>query len=265
MQENPNYYVKLFIASVLSIFIILFSWSSFYKTGCYSLLFPLLVLVVVSLSYIDKKMNERRCFKDCYFKESSKFSKILLSRIVVSFVYFILSIVLTLSIMYGIITYPTLLWWYLVVHVVIVIFIYKSIIKLLQNTIQARYLDIFAREWTIALSSLLLFLVYIYIFTSGYEPEYLGETLAVTMQNASNSVSSRCFYIDYILRIKMEIDGTFWWIATKSSESLANSGAKSVIWVTFITINSLAILGLNRFIVQSVYLINKFFRRENEK
>ena len=212
MPENPKYYVKLFIASLSSIFIILFSWNNFYKIGCFSLLFPLLVLIVISFSYIDKKMNERICFKNCYFKENSKFSKILSSRSFVSFVYFILSIVLTLSIMYGAIGFVTLLWWYLVIHIILVIFIYRNVIKLLQNTIQASYLDIFAREWTITLSSILLFLVYIYVFTSGYEPEYLGETLSITMQNASNSVSSECFYIDYILRIKMEIDSTFWWI-----------------------------------------------------
>lgn len=262
MSENLQDNIKLFIATIVTISMILLSWNFLYNLGCFALLFPLIVLIVVSSSFIDVKMNERICFKNCYFQEKSIFSKILASSFGVVIFYFILSIVFTFSIMYGIISFPYQIWLYLVVHIILVILIYKQVIKLLKNTIQDKYLDIFSREWTINISSILLFIAYGYVFYNGYEPDYLANDLMQTIKNASNSISSNCLLIDYFLRLNTELDGTFWWIVTSSSETFDNKTVKSVIWISFILINSIAVLGINRFIVQVVYILDKIFSRK---
>lgn len=255
--------IKLSIATIITIFLILFSWKLFYSLGCFSLLFPILVLAIVSSSFIDIKMNERICFKKCYFQDNSIFSKILTSSIGVVTFYFILSMAFTFSIMYGVISFPYQIWLYLLVHIVLVTFIYKKIIKSLEHTIQDKFINIFSREWTINISSIILFFMYGYIFYNGYEPDYLVKDLVKTVENASNSISSSCLFIDYLLRLNTELDGTFWWIVSNSSETFNNETLKTAIWASFIFINSLAILGINRFIVQLVYLLDKIFSRKN--
>jgi hypothetical protein len=166
--------------------------------------------------------------------------------------------------MYSVISFPYQIWLYLLVHIVLVIFIYKRIIKSLKHTIQDEFINIFSREWTIDISSIILFFMYGYIFYNGYEPDYLVKDWIKTVENASNSISSSCIYIDYLLRLNTELDGTLWWIISNSSETFNNKNLKTVIWVSFIFINSLAILGINRVIVQVVYLLDKIFSRKKD-
>ena len=253
--------LKLSIGSLALISMVLLGWYNFYRVSCLVTLLAIVVWIVVSYSYIDKKMNERLCFKDCYFHQSSLISRLLLSPYLVSIFYLSISSILTLSIIYGVVNYPTILWWYLIVHTIIVVLIYKLLIKLFRYTIRDRYRDILAREWTIGISSLLLICVYLYIFLTGYMPSYLNNSLEVTIANASNSISSNCQYIDYILRINIELDSTFWWITSTSSKLTDIPLAKSAIWIGFIIINVLAIVGLNRFIVTIVYIVNKIIKK----
>ena len=254
--------IKLYVATIITISLILFSWKLFYSLSCFSFLFPIVILGIVSSSFIDTKMNKRRCFKNCYFQNNSIFSKILISSMGVVVFYSIFSIAFTLSIMYGVISFPYQLWLYLLIHIALVILIYKKIIKSLGGTVQDEYLNIFSREWAINITSIILFVIYAYIFYNGYEPEYLVKDLVQTINNASNSISSSCLLIDYLLRFKTELDGTFWWIVSNSSETLKSEVLKTAIWVIFIFINSLAILGINRIIVQIVYLLDKTFSRK---
>lgn len=249
--------IKLLVGSSILIFMVLLSWNNFYSFGCIAIIFTIIIWGVISYSFIDKKMNERLCFKECYFDNSSIFSRLLLSPYLVSLVYLFLSSILTLSIMYGVINYPTLLWWYLIGHILSVILIYLLLIRVFSSIIRDRYIEIFAREWTIYISSIWLILVYIYIFTTGYAPDYLSSSLLETIQNASNSITSNCIYIDYILRLNIELDSSFWWIAYNSSDVIDTSISKSTIWIVFILLNALSVLGINRFIVVIVYLVNK--------
>ncbi|MFK5976036.1 MAG: hypothetical protein QM493_05975 [Sulfurovum sp.] len=256
--------IKLLIGSSILIFIVLLSWNNFYSFGCISIIFPFIIWGVISYSFIEKKMNERLCFKECYFDNSSILSKLLLSPYLVTIVYGIISSLLTISIIYGVINYPTILWWYLIVHILSVIVIYLILIKVFKSIIRDRYIEIFAREWTINISSLLLLSVYIYILLTGYVPSYLSSSLLETIQNASNSITSHCVYIDYILRLNIELDSSFWWITSSSSQIIDTKLSKSIIWLGFIVLNSLSILGINRFIVMIVYLVNKIITNKSK-
>jgi hypothetical protein len=159
-------------------------------------------------------------------------------------------------------------WMYLLVHILIVTFLYKKLLKLFDGTINKRYTALFAREWTIRLSTILLLGVYVYMMLNGYEPLYLRESLHETIRTASSSIHSQCSYIDTILRLKVELDSTFWWITSNASALMKSEALKTLIWVSFISINSIALLGLNRFIVQIVYGVDKIFnskRMSHEK
>ena len=204
-------------------------------------------------------MKQRVCTRDCYIHHNSIFSTILLSPYMVSIFYSILSSILTISIIYGITTYPLSLWIYLSFHILIVIIIYKFLLHILRDSIKDKYIEIISREWTIRVSSIILLSVYIYIFINGYRPDYLSDSLMQTIKQASNSIYSDCRYIDYILRIHIELDSSFWWITTHSSEVVKDTIIQNIIWLSFISINALAILGINRFIVQVVYFLDRLF------
>lgn len=227
------------------------------------LFFPILILLVISYSFIQLKIQERICFKRCYFNDKSFIAKILSSRLMVTIFYIFISIVMSVSVMYGVIDYTTELWLYLAGHILFVIFIYRYIAYLLRNIIKDQYLMIFAREWTINLTTLLLIVVFILLTVyEGYMPDYLSDNLKETISNASNTLNSHCQLTTYILKVKIEIDSLFWWVVSQNAEQFNNQAIKVSIWLGFIFINSLALLGLNRFIVQTVCFIDKIFMHD---
>lgn len=257
-----KYNLKLSLATLLTLFLIFFIWRTSYHLGCYALLLPVVVLFAISHSFVELKMQERFCFRDCYFIEKSFLANLLSSRSFVVLFYLILSILMTISVMYAVLDFRMFFWIYLVFQVLFATFIFRWFKKILSKTVKESFLRLFSREWAINISSALLLLVYIYISLQGYAPEYLRETLAETQLVASNTISSNCNIINYTLKIKMEIDSLFWWSFSSFAEHIDNTFFKSIAWLGFIFINALAILGVNRFILQIVYYLDKIFSKD---
>ncbi len=256
---------KLIVGSLLSIFLILLLWKSTYSYSCLSLIFPVIIILVISSSFISKKMQERICHKNCYINDNSIFARFLISSIIVTIFYIIVSIFMTISIMHNVLEYSSQLWIYFLLHILSVIGLYKMFFKMLQNTISKAFLRIYAREITINISSLILFIVYVSIIVKfSYIPEYVDDTFETTLQNATNSISSSCNYIDIILRIKTEIDASFWFMLNQGTEMLTEKYFIASVWLAFIFINGFAILGINRFIVQTVYFLDDFLNNEKD-
>lgn len=260
-MKNHN---KLYIGTILVVYLILYNWGTIYKNGCFIIIYPLIVLLVISSSFISIKMQERICYKNCYFKETSFFSKVLASKIMVTVFYLITSVFLTISVMYSAIDYSIELWLYIVLHIILIIYIFKLINKLLADTIHDKLLYIFSRELTIKISATLLAIVYIYILLNSYEPSYVKDTIEGTIKAASKSIYSNCEYIDYILRLKIELDSSFWWFTSESAKNAENQDSKAAIWFAFIFINTLSVIGINRFIVQIVYWLDAKFNIKKE-
>lgn len=253
-------FIKLYIVSVLTIFLILMSWNSFYSNSCLALISPVIVLLVISQGYIEANIQERICIKKCFFNENSIIATILTSRILVILIYTILSILMTISLMHGVIEYGNILWTYLAVHIALVILLYGFLNKVFEQTLKDNYRSIFVREWAFNISALFLVISYIYLeFEYGYLPSYLSDTLSTTIINASNSYESSCKYINYVLKVKIEIDSFFWWMISENSDYFSNEVIKSGIWFGFLFFNSLALLGVSKFIVQTAYLLDRLF------
>lgn len=255
--------IKLSIASIFTVFVILFSWKITYSYHCLALVFPLILLAIIAWSLIEIKKYQKKCFRDCYLKEDSLLARFVISKTITMIFYLLASIAMTMSIMHSIIDYPKELWGYIGLHAIIIVIIFNLFNKLLINSIHAKYLPLFSREMTIN-TMLLLLPVYIYIVFNSYEPIYLRETWRETIEIATNSIYSQCYMVDYILKLKTELDALFWWSVIYTSDNTGNNIFKYSIWIAFIIINGLAILGINRFIVQIVYILNIKFNAKDE-
>ena len=252
--------LKLYIASSLTVFLILMTWKNFYSINCFALIFPLIVLIFISQGYIEYKMQERICIKKCFFNEQSIIAVILSSRIFVILIYTFLSVLMTISMMHSVIEYPQTFWFYLFVHIALVILLYKLLAITFSRTLKGEYLFLFVREWTFNISALWLILIYVYFeFEYGYLPGYLNENLSRTIINASNSFQSNCQIINIILKVKTEVDSIFWWMLSEKTDYFDNEMIKIGIWFGFLLINALALLGLSKLIVQIVYFLDKIF------
>lgn len=265
MQKFSTKLIKLIITSILIVFGILFGWKTNYSYHCLALVFPLILLAVIAWSLVEVKVHQRLCFKNCYLKDNSLLAKFLTGKFITIVFYLSVSIAMTLSIMHSIIDYPKELWGYIALHIIIVIIVFKFLNNKLINTISTKYVSLFSREITINILMIFLFIVYSYIIFNTYEPEYLRETLPETIKTATNSIRSECYIVDYILRLKTELDAWFWWSVIYASDNTDSDILSSFMWAGFITFNGLAILGINRFIAQVVYGLNIMFEGETNE
>jgi len=262
---KTSVFYKQIIASILVIFFILLAWIYTYNIACFSLLIPVLIALVLSSSYIEIKMKEKKCFRNCYFKKNTFIAKILISPVLTSIFFILLSLSYTLSLMYNILTFDKTIFLSIGIFIFLVFGIYNYILRYFVDIINEKHLEIFAREFTIKISALILFCIYLFIYFNSYEPEYLRETLLETVNIATNSISSNCHFIDLILRVRIEIESQVWFLMKGSNNFLEEKNVKTIFWIGFIIVNSLSILALNRFIIQIIYLIKKLIREKDEK
>ena len=253
---------KLYFYATIMFMVLLLFWKTTYAYSCIALFVPFVILCLISWSYIDVRMNQKYCFRNCYVENNSKISKFLISPIFVIVFYVLLSMGMTLSLVYAILSYPFFLWIYFLVHFFIVVSFYEKIVRWLSGSIKKEFTYIFARGITTFLGSLLFFIIYIYIFINSYEPSYLRETLDETLLLATKSIESSCSWIDLVLRLYREIDGMHWWLTSSSSETIENDSMRSILWISFVIINGLAVIGINRLLVQIVHVINHFIKKE---
>ncbi len=252
--------LKLIIASISFVLLVLGIWSEHYGLGCYMLFSPLIILVLISYSFIELKMHERRCFQECYFESKTLFAKMLLSPIFVTIFYLIASIFMMLSAIYISVEFDRQIWIYIALHILFCVLVYRYFLLSLDGVVKDKSRRLFAREWSINVGAILFVLVYVYFTIYEYEPSYLQSGLDESFGGASESISSSCVISNYILKLQRELDAIFWWAVDRSTQSISQKFINYAIWFAFLVTNSFAVLGINRFIVQSIYLIDKIFK-----
>lgn len=237
-------------------FIILSGWISSYQTTCLSLFFAFLFWATIAWSFIDIKMHERMCVKQCYFHPTSFIAKLLSSRILVTIVFMLTALAMSYSSLVAILDFGTLQWLYIVIHLLLLIMLYSFLKNIFRNIVKEKYLKIMAREWSIRIAALFLLGWIVYLSFNGKTPSYLQPTLQETLAAATNSIQSHCHYIDQVLRFNKETEALSWWLMSKESRLLKSEPLHLLAWLIFLLFNALAVLGINRWISQIIYLLD---------
>ncbi|RVY72454.1 hypothetical protein ECC46_00590 [Helicobacter pylori] len=100
-----SYFFRIILGTSVIIGVLLGLWSWTYDKSCFSLVFVLLILRIVTYSYVSLKMHQRECFAKCYVNKKSCLFTMLKSPIIVSCFYFIFSIFTSISIAYSVLDY----------------------------------------------------------------------------------------------------------------------------------------------------------------
>ena len=215
--------------------------------------------------YRELWIKERKCFINCYInKDATWLATILSSRFFVSIFYLLSALAMTISAFVASLEFPTLLWFYLVLHIGLSLLLLGLIEKLFSEKLNQQYTLLFAREWTINIMAIILIAVFFYIGLDEYTPAYLTGTLQETISNAQGQVSSSCDATNLILKYGKMIDGSFWWIINEGTEKINNDLVKVGIWSIFFFYNALALIGINRLIVLIIYYMktNRIFEKK---
>ena len=257
---NPRALVnlKVLASTYLVLYLVIANWNFFYSRSCLALLVPLFASVVISWSYIDLKAHERYCFRDCYFNRNTWVSAILSSRIALIVFFLLVSLILSITMMYNLVDLSGYLLGYLAIHAMLFLFLYRWLNRKFGGLLKEPFRPMVAREWAINISGIFLVCGYMLILFNS-EPSYMAETLKETKINATSSVGSECHYIDWFMRVKTELDSIYWWITIYQTDQMDKGFMKIIVWIGFVMINAMGVLGLNRFLSEIIYLGDRFF------
>ncbi|WQS97801.1 hypothetical protein E5D90_01875 [Helicobacter pylori] len=255
---------NILYASVI-VGVLLGFWRWTYDKSCFSLVFVLLILGIVTYSYVSLKMHQRRCFAKCYVNKESCLFKMLNSQIIVSCVYFIFSIFTSISIAYSVLDYNWMIWGLVFCTIVVCVAVFGVFEKMLKNIIKEDYLMLMSREASSFVGALFFFALSYYVILHGNIPGYLKPALIDTIKAASDSIYSSCDYMDYFLKAKKMSEGFAWWGMHKAESMGMNKGFMVAGWVVFVIYNALSGIAISRLIAQIIYWLSKYFRGERGK
>ena len=99
---------KQLIFSILFPILVLFFIQVTYKYSCYFLIASIFMVFFIAYSFFQKRMREKNCFKNCYFKEDTFIAKIIISPYFTMIFYLFVSLIYTISIIYAVVSFE----WY---------------------------------------------------------------------------------------------------------------------------------------------------------
>jgi len=255
--------MKVYLLSLVIIAAIIGLWLASYSLHCLSFIAPLIALVFISFSFIEIKVVNKNCFNRCYIKEGTLLFRFFSAKVLLTLYYTFVALLFTLSLFVEMIFYETPLKLYLIFHIFLMLFIYLLLKRRLQKLVHIP--AILAREWSITIGFLILIVAFIWITLHSYTPAFLEGSLEATIVNASNSVHSECKIINDSIRLKAEFNGAFWWIVDNTAEHIEHHMARLGIWLVFILMNALALVGINRLILTIIDLVDRMLSEQEKK
>ncbi len=248
-----SYFFKIILGTSVIVGVLLGLWRWTYDKFCFSLVFVLLILGIVTYSYVSLKMHQRECFANCYVNKKSCLFTMLKSPIIVSCFYFIFSIFTSISIAYSVLDYNWMMWGLVFLTIVVCVAVFGVFEKMLKNTIKEDYLMLMSKEASSLVGALFFVGLSCCVIYHGNMPTYLKPTLIDTIQEAGNSIYSSCDCMDYFLKAKRMLESVTWWGMFKAESMGLNKGFMVAGWVAFIIYNALSGIAISRLSAQIIY------------
>ncbi|WP_104760500.1 hypothetical protein [Helicobacter cetorum] len=259
----PYFFKTIIITSIL-VGALLGLWCLSYQVTYLSLVFVAIILGIVAYSSISLKMHQRKCFAKCYLNSESFLARLLSSRIMVSLIYFIISVCVSVSIAYSVLDYKIMMWGLVFINIIICATIFSVCKRMLKSIIKEDYLMLLSREISIGIGTFIFIVLSCYIQWHTSMPNYLQPSLMETIKEASNSIYSSCDYIDYFLKFKKSLESLTWWGMLKAETIEIDKRFIYVAWGVFIFYNALSGIAITRLMGQIIYWLSEYFRKNNE-
>jgi len=230
--------------------LLLLVWRLLYQAECYTLLIPLFIGTIITLSIRESYVKKKECIANCYFKEKSFFDTLIRGRFFINIISFIMALILTLSLILYLTLASVDLLLFLFVDMFLLYILYIWLINSTKNSLNHHIRYAIIKDWVVTINSFLSLLVLIYIQLNAYIPSYLEASLTQTITNASSTIASSCETINYLVKANIEKEAIGWWFMLNIDSNLENDNYRLLSWVLFLINGGLSMFAYSRFMVQ---------------
>jgi hypothetical protein len=231
-------------------FTLLLIWKLVYHIGCYTMVLPIVIGIIIMLSVRESFIKSKACVADCYFKDKSFFDTLMRGRIFVNILSLIVSLVLSLTLMLYLTISSLNELVFLFFDIFIIYILYIWLINSTKNSLNDKIRYSIIKDWVVSINSFLFLLVLIYIKLNSYVPSYIENSLTQSIENASILMHSSCNVVDYLVKVNIEKEAMSWWLMLNINHNIDNENYRLISWIIFLLNGGLSMFAYSRFMIQ---------------
>lgn len=253
---NKSVYLKLFflIAALLV-------WKLFYEQSCLVFIFSaFIVSSFLTLSFVENSLLYRKSVADVIFYSSSWMFRWLQSK------WFVLIKAILQSIIFCIIFLIGSIQWGLVVTIVmgidilIIIGLYKWVLKITSTHTKAGIQDIFARKAATVINMLLLTPILIGIIFYSPSPEFLDSSLSTSLLNSQEGIQhTKCTLVSLLYSYDLAKESFAWWSMMSTSPNIGNNSLLFIGWSIFLLFETMYVWIFSKLVLSTTINLNSIF------
>ena len=229
---------------------LLLVWKFVYELGCYTLLLPLIIGVIIMLGVRESFVKKKECVADCYFKDKSFFDMLIRGKFFINILSFLISLLLSLTLILYLTVVSLNVLMFLFFDMFIIYVLYFWLINNTKNSLNDKIRYSIIKDWVVFINSVLFLFVLIYLQLNAYVPVYIENSLTQSIVNASATVTSSCEAVNYLLKANIEKEAISWWLMLSLDSNLDNENYRLIFWVIFLVNGGLSMFAYSRFMVQ---------------
>lgn len=240
------------LAAVLLTLALLWVWRESFDATCLGIIPGLVVVALISAAAREQAMHRRHCLAACWFREGSLPARVLRSGMLVTLRALLVALVTGGVLLLSLILWDRPMLIALASDSIVVVILYVALAALSARTFRAESRMLLVKVWTVGINTLLMAGVLIGVQLFSPVPDYLDESLRVTLDAASARVASSCGPVDLLAGLYQQKEAFAWWLMVQGSGRLDAPMLRSAAWGIFLFTGTLGVWAYSRLLVQMI-------------
>lgn len=225
-------------AAALLAIALLVVWRESFDSFCPSLLIPIFIAVILTISLREFGHRQRVCRAKCFFQPGSFFFRWLHGQFYVTIHAAFVAIILATSLSLNVLTWSNEVIWLLAIDGLLICLSYPLLLRygVSKFGIKPGMDSVIGKRWLVMFHAPLLILAMVYLQLNTPPPDFLDTgSLAVTVSKASAEKMSSCQIIDVPARLQAEKEAVLWWMMVRGGKYLGPGSTLAwVAWLGFL-------------------------------
>lgn len=255
----------LFLAAL--ILIIFYSlYIQLHQQASWTLIFPLLIVGIISRSHYKYRIYKKRCLARCFLVPGTWPYRVMHGRVFSLIMAVVISVVYAASLMsfMALNSWPGL--WYAFMSFILIALFYLIIYPGAVRWISAEISHVVALKVISWLCFLVMIPIYLWIAFNTPIPDYVDpDSLSATIANATSQVGALCPVTNFFVKASHELEAIFFYFSVSSSMKLEQNWIKFLIWSLFFIKSSLVFLAMNRFNTEILLMAVRFGKEQQSQ
>lgn len=235
---------------------LLTAWVLLGYATCWLVLSWLVMWVLIAKGLYEKQLFKRACFARCYLQPKTWLTTWLQRRWWPLFISGVFAIIYSLASVFFIIELGAVAFIIFALNLLVLAGLFNFFTRLANQQVAPAAQAIFVKNASLLVASGLGVAALTGYLLISQPPSYLQPTFSATLAAANNSYVSNCVVVDALLSLKTSLNAATWFAMHQLSQLVSAKYLKLPLWLGFLLLNALALIGVNRLMLEVLHWVN---------